>query len=92
MPWDLIIDGPLDGVSNMAVDSELLDEVESSTAPRTVVRFYQWRRPTVSLGRNQQIVSAVDQVYCQDNSIEEFQYFGARVRCRHGACRLENEA
>jgi len=62
--WDLIIDGPLDGVSNMAIDAALLDEVGESTAPCTIVRFYQWRRPTISLGRNQKIESAVDREFC----------------------------
>ena len=54
----------------MAIDAGLLDEVEESPAPRTIVRFYQWRRPTVSLGRNQQITNAVDEDYCAQNGID----------------------
>jgi lipoyl(octanoyl) transferase len=68
--WDLIIDGQLDGISNMAIDAALLDEVEQSATPTTIVRFYQWRRPTISLGRNQKIESAVDQAYCAEHGID----------------------
>jgi len=68
--WDLIIDGPLDGTSNMAIDAALLDEVQNSSSPKTVVRFYQWRRPTISLGRNQRIDAAVDRAYCAEQGID----------------------
>jgi len=68
--WVLIIDGPLDGVTNMAVDAALLDEVEKSETPITIVRFYQWSRPTLSLGRNQKVEGAVDQNYCKVKGID----------------------
>lgn len=68
--WELIIDGAIDGISNMAIDAALLDEVESSPAARTIVRFYEWRRPAVSLGRNQQLDNAVDAEYCRANGID----------------------
>jgi lipoate-protein ligase A len=68
--WDLILDGDLDGASNMAIDAALLDEVEHSSEPRTVVRLYRWRRPTISLGRNQRIDSAVDEAFCRDEGID----------------------
>jgi lipoate-protein ligase A len=68
--WELIIDGAIDGASNMAIDARLLDEVERSGQPRTIVRFYGWRRATVSLGRNQKIDQAVDVEYCQVNGID----------------------
>jgi len=70
MPWTLIIDGPLDGARNMAIDSALLDEVDSADNPRTIVRFYTWRTPTVSLGRNQKVEKAVDMDYCAANGID----------------------
>ena len=69
MAWQLIIDGPLDGASNMAIDAALLDDVESSELPRTIIRFYGWSSPTISLGRNQNIEKAVDVDYCRANSI-----------------------
>jgi lipoate-protein ligase A len=68
--WDLIIDGAIDGVSNMAIDTALLDEVESSTRQHTIVRFYRWQRPTISLGRNQNIQKAVDVEYCRSHGID----------------------
>ena len=70
MSWELIIDGPLDGKRNMAIDAALLNQVEASETPRTVVRFYTWTTPTISLGRNQQIEKAVDINYCKANGID----------------------
>ena len=67
--WELILDGALDGVSNMAIDGALLDDVERSSGARTIVRFYAWNRPTISLGRNQKIEAAVDAAYCEANGI-----------------------
>jgi lipoyl(octanoyl) transferase len=68
--WELIIDGAIDGKSNMAIDSALFEEVTSSSTPRTIVRFYGWSRPTLSLGRNQKIDKAVDTDYCASNGID----------------------
>jgi lipoate-protein ligase A len=70
MPWELIIDGALDGAANMSIDAALLNEVDSCTETRTVVRFYQWIRPTISLGRNQKIEKAVDVEFCRANGID----------------------
>jgi len=68
--WKLIIDGARDGASNMSIDAALLEEIEGSPEPRTVVRFYGWQTPTISLGRNQKIERAVDAVYCRANGID----------------------
>jgi lipoyl(octanoyl) transferase len=68
--WDLILDSDLDGASNMAIDAALLDEVEESSDPKTIVRFYRWRQPTVSLGRNQSVGAAVDQSFCEVHGID----------------------
>src|SRR5438094_2519829 len=70
MAWELIIDGTLDGAANMAVDAALLGEVERFPGARTVVRFYGWRRPTVSLGRNQKVENAVDVDYCRGGGMD----------------------
>jgi len=70
MSWKLIIDGALDGARNMAIDASFLDEVEKSDGPKTIVRFYGWSTPTISLGRNQQINKAVDVEYCRSNGID----------------------
>ena len=68
--WKLIIDGARDGTSNMSIDAALLEEIEASPEPRTVVRFYGWETPTISLGRNQKIERAVDTGYCNANGID----------------------
>src|SRR5438874_3761519 len=70
MAWELIIDGTLDGPANMAVDAVLLGEVERFPGARTVVRFYGWRRPAISLGRNQKVENAVDEDYRRANGID----------------------
>jgi lipoate-protein ligase A len=69
-PWRLIVDGPLDGALNMSVDDGLLQEVERSVTPLTIVRLYQWTQPTVSLGRNQKIEAAVDTDFCRAHHID----------------------
>jgi lipoate-protein ligase A len=68
--WELVIDGAIDGATNMAIDSALLDEVEHSSTIRTIVRFYGWQTPTVSLGRNQDVEKALDVGYCRANQID----------------------
>ncbi|MRS12440.1 MAG: lipoate--protein ligase family protein [Actinobacteria bacterium] len=52
--WRLIVDGPQDGARNMAVDRALLDEHAAGVLPPTL-RIYGWSRPTVSLGRFQDV-------------------------------------
>jgi lipoate-protein ligase A len=68
--WELRIDGAMDGIRNMAIDGALLEEVEAAENPLTIVRFYGWRTPTISLGRNQKVEKAVDVDYCQANGID----------------------
>src|ERR1700722_2596323 len=68
--WKLILDGAIDGVRNMAIDSEMLDEVDASVDARTIVRFYSWVRPTLSLGRNQKVEAAADCEYCRSRGID----------------------
>ncbi len=68
--WQLIVDGAIDGISNMAADAALLEKVGQSPGPCTVVRFYGWSRPTISLGRNQKIDAALDAAYCKANGID----------------------
>jgi lipoate-protein ligase A len=50
--WRLILDGPVDGARNMALDRAVLASVSGGIAPPTL-RFYRWKRPTVTLGRFQ---------------------------------------
>jgi len=44
----LLVDPPAEGAWNMAVDEALLDTVAETGMP--TLRFYQWKRPTLSLG------------------------------------------
>ena len=47
-PCQLLVDPPADGAWNMAVDEVLLAATTNSDQP--TLRFYQWQRPTLSLG------------------------------------------
>lgn len=50
--WRLILDGPVDGAWNMAVDRAIqLYRQEEHALP--TLRLYQWARPTLTLGRFQ---------------------------------------
>ena len=47
--WRLLLDPPMAGAWNMAVDEVLLDGVAAGSAPPTV-GFYEWAPPCLSLG------------------------------------------
>jgi len=67
--WKIIIDKvPLKGSLNMAVDEYLFRYLGES--PQTYLRFYQWEKPTVSLGYSQNIWKVTDMDYCQENGID----------------------
>lgn len=51
-PWNLALDGVLDGLENMRRDQEALDAQRDSAAV-PCVRIYRWAQPTVSFGRLQ---------------------------------------
>ncbi len=53
----------------MRRDRALLERVDSAASQQTWVRFYRWTGPTVSLGRHQQPVDAIDSEYCRLKSI-----------------------
>jgi len=55
--WRLIIDGPVPGAMNMALDRAVLAGRSAGSSPPTL-RLYRWELPTVSLGHFQ----AVEQV------------------------------
>jgi len=67
--WDLIIDEiPLDGAWNMAVDEYLFCSVRERA--RTFLRFYMWKRPTLSLGYSQRFENMVAGDACQKYGID----------------------
>jgi lipoate-protein ligase A len=61
-------DRALPGSLNMAVDGHLLASL--GEAPRTVLRFYQWERPTASLGAGQTAARVVDPEFCRAHGID----------------------
>jgi lipoyl(octanoyl) transferase len=67
--WDLIVDNtPLEGAWNMAVDEYLFRSVQECN--RTFLRFYMWKRPTLSLGNSQKFENVVDPEACQKLRID----------------------
>jgi lipoate-protein ligase A len=67
--WHLIVEtAPLPGPWNMAVDERLYRLAEQE--PRTFLRFYQWERPTASLGYSQEADRVVDRAFCAANGID----------------------
>jgi len=65
--WRLIVDDAADGEWNMAVDRALLSAHAAGDLPPTL-RLYRWSRPTVSLGRFQDL-GDVDLDYCEAHGI-----------------------
>ena len=47
-PWHLLVHGPADAATNMAVDEALLPSAARRGIP--LLRVYRWQRPTVSIG------------------------------------------
>jgi len=69
--WKLIVDGPNPGCYNMAVDEVLLNQAsDAATPPVTYVRFFQWEKPTLSLGFSQKAAKAVNVDFCQRMKID----------------------
>lgn len=66
--WRLILDGPVPGARNMALDRAVQLQVDAGESQPTL-RLYQWARPTVSLGRFQD-PKGVDVAYCEARGID----------------------
>ncbi len=65
----ILSDRPRPGDQNMTIDQSRLERAEISKKPLTVIRFYRWNRPTVSLGIHQEPAKAVDLAYCDEAGI-----------------------
>jgi lipoate-protein ligase A len=61
--WRLILDGERPGSLNMALDDVLTRACEDGGQP--TLRLYAWARPTLSLGRNQELSMAADLHACR---------------------------
>ncbi|MFO7981356.1 MAG: biotin/lipoate A/B protein ligase family protein [Candidatus Aminicenantes bacterium] len=67
--WFLILEKEAaEGAYNMAVDDFLFKSLGSK--PRTFVRFYSWKRPTVSLGYSQDTTKVINLDFCRKNNID----------------------
>jgi len=67
--WELLIEKrPLPGSLNMAVNEYLFRSL--GLAPQTCVRFYQWEKPTASLGYSQVAEKAVDLDFCRQHRVD----------------------
>lgn len=67
--WRWITDPPRPGAENMQIDEALLQQVENERRETTIVRFYQWAQPAVSLGRHQRPEEAIELSFCRGHSI-----------------------
>jgi lipoate-protein ligase A len=67
--WLLVADKvALRGSLNMAVDEYLFTRAREGS--QTFLRFYQWERPTASLGYGQDAARAADLDFCRANGID----------------------
>jgi len=66
--WRLITDGAIDGRLNMAIDRAIQIAREEGSAPPTV-RLYRWARPTVTIGRFQDL-DGVDVAECDRRGVD----------------------
>jgi lipoate-protein ligase A len=69
--WRLLIDPPQDGFRNMALDEALLERCRRGNLEDAfpALRLYSWSVPTLSLGRFQDALRAVDQGFCRERGI-----------------------
>jgi len=67
--WFLLVENkPGKGSYNMAVDDFLFESLGKE--PVTFLRFYAWKRPTVSIGCSQDIREVLNLEFCQKNRID----------------------
>lgn len=62
-------EAPANGLENMRLDGELLQQAEQIESPLTFLRFYRWSEPTISLGKHQQAERALDLDACREQGI-----------------------
>lgn len=69
LEWRLIEDGAAPGAWNMAVDTALLEAARRDLTPPTL-RLYGWSRPTLSLGRHQDLRAGIDHAFRHRRGID----------------------
>lgn len=68
--WLLLLENdPHPGSWNMAVDDFLFQKA-GREAPLTILRFYRWLRPTISLGCSQKIDEVIDVAACRQHQVD----------------------
>ncbi len=67
--WRLILDPPLSGRENMDRDMALMKEVLTGES-LPLLRLYRWSKPTISLGRFQEIDQVVDLEACRKIGVD----------------------
>jgi lipoyl(octanoyl) transferase len=68
MVWRLLLDEPLAGAWNMAVDEALLEAVEAGTS-LPALRLYRWKPACLSLGFAQPFTAA-DAPFCDESGVD----------------------
>jgi len=67
--WELIIDDqPLKGSLNMAIDEFMFSLVKKEK--KTILRFYQWKKPTASLGYFQKVNEVINLNYLKEKNFD----------------------
>lgn len=66
--WRLVLDGERPGALNMALDEVLTRACADGERP--VLRLYDWSRPTLSLGRNQELARTADLESCKHLGVD----------------------
>jgi lipoyl(octanoyl) transferase len=67
LPWRLLVSPPLGGPENMALDEALM--ARARRTGETVLRVYEWSRPTLSLGRNQRAVGVYHETLLAERGV-----------------------
>jgi len=78
----LILDSPAEGSLNMAVDERLFREASEKPDFLPTLRIYGWIRPTVSLGRRQNL-DDVNLRACRSAGIDVVKRFGGGAAVYH---------
>ncbi len=58
--WRYIPFDTFTAAENMAIDEMILEKVAKKNHPNTI-RFYQWKKTTASIGRNQSLLAEIDE-------------------------------
>ncbi|MCX7918616.1 MAG: lipoate--protein ligase family protein [bacterium] len=69
MIWRLILDGAKDAFTNMAIDEAILQYTVSNSLQSPTLRFYTWSKPSISIGRFQNIEQEINLTACKQDNV-----------------------